>query len=216
MRGGRTIVGSEQQLSLLTDPTHSGYKGAVSMSEQSNSAPLSGQPSAYILGLDGHQIGAFKRAAKLAGLLFDEYLARLDAGQKRCIRCRQWKPVAVYQVDASRWDGRAAKCRDCANRLHRERYVPVQFDQVKTPGPQRHAPKDGDKLQARHLINQDVQRGLRPDPNSLHCVYCGHFGSDLRHEYHHYMGYSARHHYDVVPACSKCHHVEDSANGHAD
>jgi hypothetical protein len=75
-------------------------------------------------------------------------------------------------------------------------------------GPPRHDPRDGDKIQARHLINQDIKHGKRPDPDDLHCAHCGHKGPDRRHEYHHHMGYVARHHYDVIPLCSKCHHEE--------
>ncbi len=177
------------------------------MSKESQIVP--GQFHEHILSLSGRKLGAFKRAAKLAGLVFDDYISRLDAGLKRCICCREWLNLDLFKADSSRWDGRVAKCHACANRANREAYIPVPFELVKPPGARRLAPRDGDKLQARHLINQDVIMGLRPDPNRLYCAYCGHFGQDRRHEYHHHMGYEAQHHYDVLPVCSKCHHAQE-------
>jgi len=164
----------------------------------------------HILALSGRRLGSFKRAAKLAELSLDDYITRLDAGLKRCLRCRRWRPDEEFGADLTRWDGRAAKCQNCANAANRDRYAPVPFDRVLTPGPARHAPRDGDKIQARHLINLEVVRGLRPDPDALHCALCGHKGDDRRHEYHHHRGYSAEHHYDVIVLCSTCHHEEHS------
>lgn len=149
-----------------------------------------------------------KTAAVRSGLSLDEYLARIQSGQKRCVRCKAWKAADSFNVDASRWDGRYAQCVDCQQAQHRAAYVPVPPELRKPMGPAREDPRDGDKLQARHLINMDVQAGRRANPNELHCTACGHKGPDRRHEYHHHMGYAARHHYDVIPLCSTCHHEE--------
>lgn len=93
------------------------------------------------------------------------------------------------------------------------------------PGPAPYPPRDGDKVQARQRINVEVREGRRPHPNTLPCVDCGHVWKpgERRHEYDHYKGYAAEHHYDVEPVCTLCHAARDSAkarqihciNGHA-
>lgn len=171
-------------------------------------APAPGQFRDFILSRTGRQLGIFKTAAVKARIPFDEYIRRLDAGLKRCATCREWRSCDQFGPDSTRWDGRDAHCYDCHRGFSRERYVPIPLEKQKPKGPPRHDPRDGDKLQARQLINVDVKRGRRPDPDDLHCALCGHKGGARRHEYHHHMGYLARHHYDVIPLCSKCHSKE--------
>lgn len=82
-------------------------------------------------------------------------------------------------------------------------------------GPPAHAPRDGDKRQARRRINVEVREGRRPHPNTLPCVDCGHVWQvgERRHEYDHHLGYAAAHHYDVVPVCTICHAARDGKAG---
>ncbi len=40
--------------------------------------------------------GALKRTARLAGLSIEEYQRRLDAGLRRCTRCKTWKALADF------------------------------------------------------------------------------------------------------------------------
>ena len=71
--------------------------------------------------------------------------------------------------------------------------------------------RDGDKKQARRRVNYLVDIGLLPDPDDVPCVDCGHLGADgPRHEYDHYLGYSAEHHEDVEAVCSGCHHKREA------
>ena len=172
---------------------------------QATPQPTVGQFRAYFERLSGRRLGAFKGAAAKTGLAFDEYVSRLDAGLKRCVDCNQWLPGSEFRPDRTRWDMRSAKCAACNNGRNRARYVPVAEADRKPPGPLRAAPRDGDKLQARYLVNRDVKLGRRQPASELHCAYCGHKGPDRRHEFHHHMGYSARHHYDVIPLCALCH-----------
>lgn len=81
---------------------------------------------------------------------------------------------------------------------------------LKRPGPPPHAPRDNDRLQARQRVNVEVRTGRRPRPDSLPCADCGHLGSDVRHEYDHYLGYASEHHLDVEPVCIRCHVKRDS------
>ena len=81
------------------------------------------------------------------------------------------------------------------------------------PGPAPSQPRDGDKKQARQRINVEVREGRRPHPNAMPCHDCGHVWSDgeRRHEYDHFLGYAAEHHYDVQAVCTKCHAARDNA-----
>ncbi len=161
----------------------------------------------------GRALGVLKQAAQRVGLSFDDYIARRKAGQKHCVDCRTWKPSGYFNVDQSRYDGLAAKCRECSSKRGKESYTPVAPEDRAPKGPARIPRRDGDKIQARARINADIRMGHRADPDTLHCVYCGHIGPDRRHEYHHHMGYAAEHHYDVLPACAPCHRREERKNG---
>ena len=81
------------------------------------------------------------------------------------------------------------------------------------PGPSPKRPRDGDRKQARQRINVEVRSGRRPHPNNLPCADCGHVWKEgeRRHEYDHYLGYDAKHHYDVQSVCTLCHSLRDNA-----
>lgn len=141
--------------------------------------------------------GAIKIAAKKAGLTVNEYMSRIANGLKKCTICKEWKLTEEFVRDKSRHDGYVARCKSCSTALWRIKSMRSN---------KRIERRDGDKSQAKSRINRDVEAGLRPNPNDLYCSLCGHKGTDRRHEYHHIQGYSALHHYDVLPLCSACHH----------
>ena len=80
------------------------------------------------------------------------------------------------------------------------------------PGPAPKPPESGNKAQARQRINVEVRTGRRPHPNDLPCTDCNHIYVDgeRRHEYDHFKGYEAAHHYDVQSVCTTCHAKRDS------
>lgn len=161
----------------------------------------------------GSYLGVMKIAAKRCGLSLENYQAKIAAGLKRCIFCEEWKSVDQFKADATRWDGRNAGCTECRAARSQEAN-PVLSDLFRLPaGPQRIERRKGDRAQARARINADITNGLRPNPNDLYCVLCGHKGTDRRHEYHHVMGYEEMHYYDVLPLCSRCHHLEHPRYG---
>lgn len=159
----------------------------------------------YVAGLSGRRLGAFKTAAAKCGLTLDQYLRRIERGEKRCTDCEQWKSRDEFAVDRSRWDGLATKCAPCASERGKAGHECVPLEDLSVSGPPRLPISDGDKVRARQLVNMEVKRGRRPNPNSLFCALCGHLGDDRRHEYHHHMGYAAEHVFDVIALCSLCH-----------
>lgn len=157
----------------------------------------------------GSLVGTLKKHAKRLGLTLEEYHSRVESGLKWCTGCKEWHARDQFASDVTRYDSLSAVCREFNNKRNRDKYTPVPENERLPMGPPRDHPRDGDKIQARHLVNKDVQLGWRPNPNDLYCSLCGHKGDDQRHEYHHHMGYGVFHHYDVIPLCVKCHHNED-------
>ena len=151
----------------------------------------------------GSQLGALKVAAKRVNVSLEEYIQRQSAGQRWCTGHKNWHDVAAFGSDATQRDGIARSCFEWRRANHAKQYTPRQNRRY---GPLPYAPRDGDKKQARQRINVEVRTGKRTHPNALACVDCGHIGSDKRHEYDHFPGYAAKHHYDVEPVCTTCHH----------
>lgn len=50
-------------------------------------------------------------AAQRVGCSVDEYIAHLAADEKWCYVHRAWHPLDAFGLDASRGDGRCARCR---------------------------------------------------------------------------------------------------------
>ena len=162
----------------------------------------------YISGLSGRRLGAFKASAAQIGISFEEYISLIESGKKCCTICKSWKCRSEFSRDKSRWDGLDAKCGDCRSELNKRGHTIVCAEEMRRFGPAQKPYIDNDKMQARYLVNKQVKNGHRPNPNDLHCALCGHKGDDKRHEYHHHMGYSEMHVYDVLSVCSTCHHGE--------
>lgn len=82
-------------------------------------------------------------------------------------------------------------------------------------GPAPALARDGDREQARQRINVEVRTGRRVRSSSLPCADCGHvwLAGERRHEYDHYLGYAAAHHYDVQAVCTLCHRARAVARG---
>lgn len=61
----------------------------------------------------GTVAGAQKRWAKRFGMTYQDYMAKVGAGLKRCQKCRQWKGMGEYAADSSRSDGLHTRCHTC-------------------------------------------------------------------------------------------------------
>lgn len=47
------------------------------------------------------------------GMSLPEYQAKIASGLKRCTKCKEWLPLSDYSNDASRGDGKSARCFVC-------------------------------------------------------------------------------------------------------
>ena len=157
--------------------------------------------------------GARIIAAKKLGITVEAYLARENAGEKWCFKCKKWHLIKRFGADRTRGDGLSSTCLAARHTGHARGWHGRKPINPKTgrPGPARVPRRNGDKLQARSRVNHDVKIGLLPPPNNLPCVDCGHaWGTGkIRHEYDHYLGYSAEHHGDVEAVCSGCHNKRE-------
>lgn len=152
--------------------------------------------------------GAIKIAAARLGITTEEYAARVASGSKWCGGCRLWHPVSDFRKETGRYDGLSPICANSRNAKAKAKYV----RKPRARGRRFVAARDGDAEQARGRVNHLVRVGLLPQPSSLPCANCGHTGDDLRHEYHHYMGYEARYHETVTCLCTQCHSDADHAS----
>jgi hypothetical protein len=67
--------------------------------------------------------GGITLMARNAGLTNAAYEARRAAGEKFCMTCAAWHPLAAFGIDRSRYDGRRPKCRTRYNAEQRTRYA---------------------------------------------------------------------------------------------
>lgn len=155
--------------------------------------------------------GAEKVAAAKCGVPVDEYRRRVAAGEKHCHACRRWKPIGSFGADSTRYDGLAAICTVCRSAKAKAKRVPKAR---KSKAGERFVPaREGDKLQARARVNRLIKIGRLAKPGSLPCFDCGHTGTERRHEYDHFEGYSADKQECVQVVCSVCHAARSRQRG---
>lgn len=146
-------------------------------------------------------------AAARIGLTWAEYQDHVNRGELWCYRDQAWHEASEFGYDRNRSTGRTASCRRSTNAAARSRY---KAKPKPSPGRSFVSARDGDQKQARRRVNHLVDVGVIPNPNTLACLDCAHFGPDRRHEYDHYLGYAAEHHEHVQPVCSACHHAREN------
>jgi hypothetical protein len=61
----------------------------------------------------GSKVGTMKVAATRIGISYEEYVALVGSGLKRCSKCKTWRPLDDFNKDASRGSGYNASCRAC-------------------------------------------------------------------------------------------------------
>jgi len=151
------------------------------------------------------KLGGAKVAARRLGITVEEYQGNIKAGFKWCSTCRNFLYRDSFNNDGGTIDGKDKKCKSCSRAKDRRRYKPVPIDQQKPRGLAVYPPTDGDKRQARNRINSRVKRGILPRAQTIPCTDCGHIGTNIPHEYDHYLGYAAINHLQVQCVCFPCH-----------
>jgi hypothetical protein len=146
----------------------------------------------------GSYVGVLKVAAKRLGLAYEEYLSRLNSGLKWCVFGRHWCSLKLFPPDSTRGTGKAQACKECFTGFHKRRPRRKVKRYKRTPAQEK----------AGHAVNHAITAGKIPNPNTLKCSHCGHFGKDKRHEYHHHKGYEGNTALDVIVLCSLCHRIE--------
>jgi hypothetical protein len=157
--------------------------------------------------------GILKIQARLAGISVEEFCRLVNDGNHWCCQHGQWHSIDKFGKDSSRYDGISAHCKDARRERHKKTYNPVPAHLRKPPGPPRNESREGDKKQARHHVNLSIRMGKLAHPKDLPCMDCGHIGTGRRHEYDHFMGYSAAFHMAVQCVCSRCHHQREIIRG---
>ena len=153
--------------------------------------------------------GAKKIAAKKLGITLNRYLGFEKSGFKYCCGCKKWHAKNRFKKDKSRTDGLSAQCSSWRSLLSRRLYVKRPRPK---PGRRFIAARNGDIKQAGRRVNHLIAVGLLSSPRTLPCNECGHAyrKGGMRHDYHHYKGYSSEHHETVEVLCRSCH----SKRGH--
>ncbi len=164
-----------------------------------------------LLGDMGSALGVKKLAAARIGVSLADYQTMVDAGDKWCTGCKAWHSRSAFNADKSRSDGLAAACPSARKTSYQRAYQPRE--RRSKLGAFFAETRDGDRLQARARVNHRVKTGMIPAPSTLPCSDCGHVWTDgdKRHEYDHYLGYSAEHQLSVQAVCVRCHRARDKA-----
>jgi len=81
--------------------------------------------------LTNHRKGVFRRWAREFGLSLEGYLSLCET-QKRCQKCKTWKPKEEFAFDKSRHDGLNVRCFFCShvNRPHKK-HILTESDKEK-------------------------------------------------------------------------------------
>ncbi len=136
---------------------------------------------------------------------------------KRCSKCKQFKPLSEFYKHSSTKDGFRPDCKVChtiqtiyATKKHQktEKFRITQKQYLQTEqgkatqrlGQGRYNKRHPEKIKAYNAINNAINSGKLPRPDTLQC----HYGSHPAQQYHHWKGYEPQYWLDVVPACRLC------------
>ena len=152
----------------------------------------------------------------------------LPSMNKKCTKCLEEKDLEAFGSQRRGLYGKRSVCKDCTNKYnqkynsekwtndlsYRDKKIKGSIEWIKN-NPEKRAiiakrrnlaakQKNPEKIKARQLVNQKVRFGRLPKSSDCLCQKC----AEQAAHYHHHLGYSFEHRYDVIPLCHKCHKEE--------
>jgi len=149
---------------------------------------------------------------------------------KRCLHCKQIKPISEFHKHRRKSDGLQIYCKSCKKILSKKyrnsdkgkatitKYQQtdrgkathnkaVKKYQKTAKGKEnrqtiqkRFYANNPNQEKATRAVNHAIRDGIIPRPDTLKCS-CG----EPAKQYHHHFGYTPEHWLDVIPVCLNCH-----------
>lgn len=132
---------------------------------------------------------------------------------KTCTKCKASKSLTEFHKDKSRLDGYRSHCKECykayltgdtgnaARKVTQEAYRATEVGKVaQRRCVAKNAERYPEKIKARQAVSNAIRNGKLPKASTLNCP-C----KEPAKEYHHYLGYTPEHRFDVIALCIKCH-----------
>jgi len=123
---------------------------------------------------------------------------------KTCNGCGALKPLDAFYRKANAQDGRASRCKDCENRVKRERRPPRNRPKERL-AKARYKERNAEKLKAHYAIRDALRRGKLTKPSE--CESCGEPGRLHAHHHDYARPLDVRW---LCPACHKAAHAEEA------
>jgi hypothetical protein len=111
---------------------------------------------------------------------------------RMCSKCNIVKPLSEFHKCKINPSGYQGYCCDCFISYFKE-YRKKHDVKIRLRNPK--------KRKAQSALSYYVECGQIKKASQYKCRECGKHA----HEYHHHLGYSTEHWFDVVPLCRKCH-----------
>jgi len=159
--------------------------------------------------MGGTRSGQLKAAAAKLGITLPEYMSNLEAGLKRCRRCRNWREREIFGVDRSRSDGLATVCSLCRRTPRQLQLIPRTRAEVER---RRYATDEAYRFERRqhaHARRRGVKKlsvfnaELLMEQTDGRCVYCGDPATTFDHIIPVSKGGNTTRG-NVAPACISC------------
>jgi len=132
---------------------------------------------------------------------------------KQCSKCKQSKKLSEFNGDSARKDGYRSWCKSCTRLIDKqysqtERHKKIRklyrqtkkYKKINSQHQIRYRKRYPQKIAAHNALNRYIPLGKIQKPDKYRC-FCGEHAK----EYHHYLGYSPEHFFDVIPVCRLCH-----------
>ena len=125
--------------------------------------------------------------------------------KKRCGKCKKLKAASEFYKRRAKMDGLRSACKSCNNEARNaHRKTPAGREQRRRLAKRRYHQHRYILLQqisARQKVRSAINNGAMLPASALRCIEC----ARTSHYWHHHMGYTKEHVFDVIPVCRICH-----------